>query len=227
MPLTCPVSCTPVTPASRAIMPGAGLGSSAVPPAKVWPFWTVSRLVPSAAISAFSPAADDWDSPSTATIAATPIAIPSADSAARSLRAASPAAASRARSAVRSRAGLGAASAIGRAPRPPRPAPAAGVAVVIGFPPARPAGCQPLARLAAVGGDPPVEHLDLPAHPPGDGLVVGDHHDRGAGLVEFFEQVQDGGAGGLVQVPGGLVGKHDLRGAGQRPGDRDPLPLAP
>ena len=30
----------------------------------------------------------------------------------------------------------------------------------------------------------------------------------------------------LVEVAGGLVGEHDGRSADQRPGDRDPLPLA-
>src|SRR6266702_2193249 len=197
MPLTSPASCTAVTPGSRAIMPGAASGSSAVPPVRLCPFRTVSRLVPRAAISAFSPAADDWDSPSTATIAATPIAMPSADRAARSVRAASPAAASRARSASRSRAG------------PARPAASCGRPqrrVSTWSPgsllPGTRAG-QPHARVAAagpagVGDDPPIEHLDPPAHPGGDGLVVG---------------------------AGRLVGQHDRRGSGQRAGDRDPLPL--
>ena len=53
-----PVSCTAVTPGSRAIMPGAATGSSAVPPEKVCPLVTVSRLVPSLAISASSAALD-------------------------------------------------------------------------------------------------------------------------------------------------------------------------
>jgi hypothetical protein len=60
-------------------------------------------LVPSRSISANSPACDDADRPSTATIAATPMAIPSADSAARSLRVRIPTADSRARSAGRIR----------------------------------------------------------------------------------------------------------------------------
>jgi len=80
------------------------------------PGWTVSRLVPSAAISAFSPAADEEDSPSTATIAATPIAMPSADRPARSLRVRRPTTASRARSAIRSRAAVGAGRPGARAP---------------------------------------------------------------------------------------------------------------
>src|SRR5260370_31778069 len=79
------------------------------------------------------------------------------------------------------------------------------------------AGHHPPTRLAAVGGAPPVEHLDLPVHPGGNGLVVGDHHDRGPGLVELFEQAEDGGPGGLGQVPGGLISQADRRGADQRP----------
>ena len=54
------------------------------------PASTVSRFVPSRSISASSPACDDADSPRIATIAAVPIAIPSADSAARSGRDAQP-----------------------------------------------------------------------------------------------------------------------------------------
>ena len=40
-------------------------------------------------------------------------------------------------------------------------------------------------------------------------VVVGDHDDRGALGVEFLEQVEDRGAGGAVEVAGGLVGQHD------------------
>ena len=50
----------------------------------VWPVVTVSRLVPSWSISASSPACEEEERPSTATIAATPIAIPSAERPARS-----------------------------------------------------------------------------------------------------------------------------------------------
>jgi hypothetical protein len=102
------VDCTAYTPDRRAIIAGEASGSSAGCPVRLCPaFCTVSRLVPSAAISAFSPAAEDADRPSTATIAATPIAMPSADSAARSLRVRSPTAASRLRSVGRSRAAAG------------------------------------------------------------------------------------------------------------------------
>ena len=65
----------------RAIIPGAASGSSAVCPNSVWPLVTVSRLVPSLSISESRPAWEEAESPSTATIAATPMAIPSADSA--------------------------------------------------------------------------------------------------------------------------------------------------
>ena len=41
-----------------------------------------------------------------------------------------------------------------------------------------------------------------------------------------LEQRQDGLAGGLVEVAGGLVGEDDGRLAGQGPGDGHPLPLS-
>ena len=74
----------------RPIMAGAALGSSAVPPVRVWPFSTTSRLVPSEEISFKSPAEAEEESPRTATMAATPMAMPSADSPARSLRVRNP-----------------------------------------------------------------------------------------------------------------------------------------
>src|SRR5260370_735795 len=71
-------------------MPGAAAGSSAVPPEKVCPLVTVSRLVPSAWISASSVAWEEAARPSTATIAATPLAMPIAARGPRSLRVRSP-----------------------------------------------------------------------------------------------------------------------------------------
>ena len=56
----------------------------------VWPFVTVSRLVPSWVISSSSPADEEDDSPSTATMAATPMAMPRAERPARSLRVRNP-----------------------------------------------------------------------------------------------------------------------------------------
>ena len=86
----------------RAIIAGATSGSSAVLPAKLWPLVTVRRFVPSLSISSSSPAWLEEDRPSTATIAATPIAIPNADRAARIRRVRSPTLATRARSEARS-----------------------------------------------------------------------------------------------------------------------------
>src|SRR5262245_46838206 len=82
----------------RPIIPGAARGNSALLPKNVCPAVTVSRLVPSLSISASSPAWDEEERPRTATIAATPIAIPSADSAARMRRVRRPTLATRARS---------------------------------------------------------------------------------------------------------------------------------
>ena len=74
--------------------------ASPVLPVRLCPASTVSRFVPSRSISASSPACEEEDSPRTATIAAVPIAIPSADSAARSGRARSPTLATRSPSAA-------------------------------------------------------------------------------------------------------------------------------
>ena len=80
-------------------------------------------------------------------------------------------------------------------------------------------------RGAGVGDDLAVEDLDLAGHPLGDGAVVGDDDDRRAGLVELVDQRQDRLPGGLVEVPGRLVGEHDGGPADQGAGDRDPLAL--
>ena len=65
--------------------------------------------------------------------------------------------------------------------------------------------------MGGVGDDAPVEHLDPAWHACGDALVVGDHHDGGAGRVQLVEQREDGLPGGLVEVAGGLVGQDDRR----------------
>src|SRR6202050_69219 len=79
-------------------MGGAVVGSSAVAPVRLWPLLTVSRLVPSWLISLSRPAWEEADRPSTATMAATPMAIPRADSPARDFRVRSPTLERRARS---------------------------------------------------------------------------------------------------------------------------------
>jgi hypothetical protein len=65
-------------------------GRTSLLPVNVWPAVTVSRLVPSASIVASRLAWAEDDTPTTATIAPIPIAIPSAESAARSRRVRSP-----------------------------------------------------------------------------------------------------------------------------------------
>jgi hypothetical protein len=54
--LTEPLAATCLTDATREIMAGATSGSSADFPNSVWPFFTVSRLVPRRSISDSSPA---------------------------------------------------------------------------------------------------------------------------------------------------------------------------
>src|SRR5439155_9653484 len=188
-------------------MPGAATGSSATPPEKSCPLETVRRLVPSLAISASSAALAEAARPRTATIAATPIAMPSAESPARSLRVRSPILASPARSEGRSRVRPGA---------PSRPE-----VVVMTVLPARAGSGRVAGGGAGVGDDVPVEHLDAPPRPGGDRVVVGDDDDRGPGGVQLLQQGQDRGAGSRVQVPGRLISQHHRRTAGDRPGDRD------
>jgi hypothetical protein len=57
--------------------------------------------------------------------------------------------------------------------------------------------------------------------------VVGDHHDGLAVLVDrAAHEAEQLGARGRVEVAGGLVGEHDRRLGGQRPGRGHPLLLA-
>ncbi len=72
------------------IVPSAVLGSASLAPRNVCPGVTVSRLVPSRSIVASRLAWLEAETPTTATIAPIPIAIPSAESAARSFRVRSP-----------------------------------------------------------------------------------------------------------------------------------------
>ena len=209
--MTEPVSWTSVTASMRPIMAGAASGSSAVWPERVWPFWTTSRLVPRAEISFSRPAEADEESPKTATMAATPMAMPNAERPARSLRVRSPTVARRARSEGRSFLTTSVAVVV-----------MAGVSILDGSPE------RALRRRRLVGAvedDPAVEHLDAPAQARRDVPVVGDDHDGHPEVVQVLEEPQDGPSGGLVEVAGRLVGEHDRRAADQGPGDRDPLAL--
>ena len=80
-------------------------------------------------------------------------------------------------------------------------------------------------RLARVGDDAAVEHLDLARKPRGQVAVVGDDHDRRSACMERFEQRDDRGAGGAVEVAGRLVGEHDRGLTDERARNRDTLAL--
>ena len=87
---TAAVAATCSTPATRRSIDGAASGSTASSPRNDCPGATRSRFVPSRSSCASRSAFEDSEMPSTATIAAMPIAMPSADSAARSRRVRSP-----------------------------------------------------------------------------------------------------------------------------------------
>ena len=71
-----------------------------------------------------------------------------------------------------------------------------------------------------------VAHRDQPVRGGRDPRVVGDDDQRLPGLVQALEEPEDVQGGGAVEVAGRLVGEDDQRFVAQRPGDRDPLPLA-
>ncbi len=81
--LTSPMADAAMTGPMRPTMTGADAGSVTVCPPNDWPGVTVSRLVPSASISATSCARLEPEIPSTATIVAMPSEMPTADRMAR------------------------------------------------------------------------------------------------------------------------------------------------
>ena len=139
----------------------------------------------------------DDEMPTTAIIAAMPIAMPRADRTARVGRARRPVVPSRSRS-DRGAATVGR----GRGSCGPR---SRGHRRSLTIRPSRIATCAGESRRE-----------------PG---VVRDHDDGGAGLVEFVQQSHDARAGHGVQVAGGLVGEEQRRVADHGAGDRDPLAL--
>ena len=199
-----PVSATSMTGSIRPIIAGAVSGRVAAWPVSVVPLVTVSRLVPSWLISASSPAWEDEERPSTATIAAAPIAIPNADSAALTRRVVSPTLATRAMSPDLRRAWTS--------------------CVVALWLMLRSVGAGGL-RGAGVRDDQTVAHMDLALRPVGEVGVVGDDDDRRALGVELLQQLKDLLAGVAVEVAGRLVGEDDRGAADQGAGDRDPLAL--
>ena len=84
----------------------------------------------------------------------------------------------------------------------------------------------PHPRARAVVDDQTVAHPDDPLGVLGDVVLVGDHDDRLAGVVELAEHLHDLVAGLGVEVAGGLVGQDDVGVVDQRAGDRDALLLA-
>ncbi len=100
-----PVAATVVTGPIREIIPTDSSGSFAVAPSSVLPGATVNRLVPSRFSSRLSSPWLDEEMPTTETMAAMPMAIPSADRTTRVGRVRSPARPTRTTSRGPSRAG--------------------------------------------------------------------------------------------------------------------------
>ena len=171
----------------------------------VWPLVTVSRLVPSLFISFIKPAVDEADSPRTATMAATPIAMPRADRPARSLRVRMPTARQAGHVAQAQVRGYGWRTGYS-CRRPWRPEEAAG-----GGPSET---TKPSSNRTT--------RFSARRHP----HVVGDDGDGGALGVELGEQVEHRGPRGRVQVASGLVSQHDGRAADDGPGNGHALALA-
>ena len=160
-----------VTGPMRSAVSRADSGSVVDSPNRVWPGATRSMSVPRASSSASRSARLDAEIPTTATIAAMPMAIPSAVSAVRSGRDRSPIVPTRSRS---------------RPCMPARREPSA-------------ARCTPSRRRDVVD-DPAVEQGDPPGGAGRDLAVVGDQDDRPPARVEVGEQPDDGLARAAVEV---------------------------
>ena len=209
-------------------MPGASTDSSAVCPKSVWPLVTVSKLVPRLLISAISPADEEDESPRTATMAATPIAIPSAERAARSLRVRKPTLASRARSRGAAAPGRGRRAAGLHPPRHPwllrltaTPGPRCRCSAHRCGRQCRRRSLSCPAVGTAVGEDAPVEQLDHPSHALGNPMVMGDDDDGGPFVVQLGEEVEHRLAGARVKVARSARRRGAARG-GRRGRARQP-----
>src|SRR5438309_1896001 len=80
----------------------------------------------------------------------------------------------------------------------------------------------------APGVNPSGDEPDLAAAAAGDCIVVGHQHERRARLrVHLEHQLDHAGAGRRIEIPGGLVGKEELRLGDEGARERNALLLAP
>ena len=193
------VAAAATTVAMRRIAPGAESGSLTSAPRNDSPGVTVSRSVPSASSAASSSRPPDADTPTTATMAATPIATPPAVSALRNRRLRTLPTATATASHARSRLRGGEAASRRH---------------------------EPWTTGRGVVGDAAVAERDGAGQGAGELRVVGDDGDRRAVAVQVTQQVDDRGSRGGVEVAGGLVGQQEGRGTDDRAGDGDALLLA-
>ncbi len=76
--------------------------------------------------------------------------------------------------------------------------------------------------------DPPVGQTDDPVGLVGDGPIVRNHHySQVLPAVQATQRADDFLAGGLIEIPGGLVGQEEVGLGHQRPGDGRPLHFPP
>ena len=164
-------------------------------PMKPPPASTTSRLVPSLSSAWSRLALDDSEMPSTDTMAAMPMAMPSADSEARSRRLRSPMDATRSRSPGFSELGARLAARLVATEPSPVGGPGtagAGVVPLIVRPPAVPRCDHRHPRAAGVRLDQAIPQHHLAAQAARDVVVVGDDDDRRAFVVQLVEQVHEG-----------------------------------
>src|SRR5258707_671427 len=73
--------------------------------------------------------------------------------------------------------------------------------------------------------DQPIAHYHIALRISGDVLLVRDHDDGDAALVESLENGHDLNAGSAVEITGRFIRQQDLRIIDQRARNRDPLLL--
>lgn len=78
-----------------------------------------------------------------------------------------------------------------------------------------------------VGNDAAIGHADQALGAAGQRFIMGDDDERGAGLgAAIKDEVDNGSAGGAIEIAGGFIGKQQRGARGKRAGDGDALLFA-